>query len=71
MNKPETTGNPGVPGHFRRLKSNELVCAGDFVANEGKAFELWEGPNGFQADSFVKAIYRKKECHSATTKKLD
>ena len=59
MYKSEPVVKPGVPNHFRRLKSNELVCLGDFIANENETFELWEGPNGFQADSFVKAIYRR------------
>jgi hypothetical protein len=48
----------GVPKRLRRLKSNELVSRGDFVANERQGFELWEGPTGFRADSFVKTIYR-------------
>jgi hypothetical protein len=61
---------PIVPKHLRRLKSNELVSMGDFVVNESKALELWEGPNGFLADSFLKPIYRKDESHATATKKL-
>lgn len=45
--------------HFRRLKRNELVSSGDFVSDNHKGFELWEGPPGFQAGSFIKAIYRQ------------
>ena len=45
--------------HFRRLKADELVSHGDFVADGRRGFEPWEGPGGFRADSFVKAIYRK------------
>lgn len=60
---------PGVTKHFRQLKSNELVSEGDFVANERKEFELWEGPSGFTADSFIKPIYRKNGSHSTATKK--
>ena len=58
MNKLKATLKPGVPKHFRRLKSNELVRLGDFVANEREVFELWDGPNGFLAESFIKPIYR-------------
>lgn len=47
------------PGVFRRLKWNELVSQGDFVANGRQGFELWEGPGGFRAHSFVKPIYRR------------
>jgi hypothetical protein len=50
----------GVPGRFRRLKWNEVVCHGDFVADERLGLEPWEGPGGFRADTFVKPIYRRK-----------
>lgn len=50
----------GVVMHFRRLKANELVSQGDFVADGRCGFEPWEGPGGFRADSFVKPIYRKQ-----------
>jgi hypothetical protein len=69
MNKPKATLKPDVPKHFRRLKSNELVTLGDFVANERKVFELWDGPNGFLAESFIKPIYRTGKSHSAANKK--
>lgn len=49
----------GVPKSFRRLKWNELVQVGDFVVHQLRGFELWEGPSGFRADSFVKPIYRR------------
>jgi hypothetical protein len=48
-----------VPKRLRRLKRNELVTRGDFVADEQRGFEPWEGPSGFRADSFVKPIYRR------------
>jgi hypothetical protein len=67
VNTPEASVKPGVPKHYRRLKPSELVSLGDFVANEREGFELWEGPGGFRADSFVKPIYRKDESHSAAT----
>ena len=57
-NKPEASAIAGVPKRFRRLKWHELVSVGDFVADTQQGFELWEGPNGFRADAFVKPIYR-------------
>jgi hypothetical protein len=54
------------PGRFRRLKWNELVCLGDFVADGRRGFKLWEGPSGFRANSFVKPIYRPDEGRSAS-----
>jgi len=44
---------------LRRLKWNELVRRGDFVADGGQGFEPWAGPAGFRADAFVKQIYRR------------
>ena len=44
---------------FRPLKWNEQVKRGDFVEDGHRGFELWEGPSGFRADTFVKTIYRK------------
>jgi hypothetical protein len=52
------------------LKWHELVSAGDFVADAQQGFELWEGPNGFRADAFVKPIYRTDENRSAKTKRI-
>ena len=49
----QRTGEPAgptrtrVPERFRRLKRNELVCQGDFVADGHKGLEPWEGPGGF------------------------
>jgi hypothetical protein len=59
-----------VAKHFRRLKPNELVSHGDFVQDGHSGFEPWEGPGGFRADSFVKAIYRKLPQRSTSVIKL-
>jgi hypothetical protein len=58
-----------VVKHFRRLKMNELVARGDFVADPQLGFKPWEGPTGFRADSFVKPIYRRatRPNHPAAT----
>lgn len=48
-----------LPKRFRLLKWDEMVRLGDFVSNEDQRLEPWEGPSGFQADSFVKPIYRR------------
>jgi hypothetical protein len=58
-----------IPKRFRRLKWNELVSLGDFVRNERRRFELWEGPGGFRADAFVRPIYRRDRSRSTATKK--
>jgi hypothetical protein len=55
---------------FRRLKADELVSHGDFVADGRSGFAPWEGPNGFRADSFVKAIYRRQNLRPASGRKL-
>jgi hypothetical protein len=68
--KPEAPGNTGVLERFRRLKWDELVRHGDFVANEGRKLELWEGPNGFRADAYVKPIYRRQERRLAGARKV-
>ncbi len=57
--KSEAAPPADIPRRFRRLKWNELVRRGDFVMDEHQGFEPWEGPGGFRADAFVKAIYRK------------
>ena len=44
---------------FRRLRADELVGQGDFIADGKRGFKPWEGPGGFRADAFVKPIYRK------------
>lgn len=55
----DESSKSAVPRRFRRLKRNELVRTGDFVAVLRQGFELWEGPTGFRADAFVKPIYRR------------
>jgi hypothetical protein len=44
------------------------VIRGDFVADEHRGFELWEGPGGFQADSFVKPVYRRNQSRPIAAK---
>ena len=60
-NNNEASAKAGIPKDFRRLQSHEIVTHGDFVVDEQGGFGLWEGPSGFRADSFVKAIYRRGE----------
>ena len=67
-NQPSASAKAGIPKRLRRLKSNELVSLGDFVADEHRKFEPWEGPSGFRADAFVKPIYRRDESRSTATK---
>ena len=67
---PEALPGAGVPERFRRLKWNEVVCQGDFVADERLGLERWEGPGGFRADTFVKPVYRRNKSRLTTTKKL-
>jgi len=69
VNKPSATVKADIPPHFRRLKAHELVSLGDFVANEHQRLEMWEGPSGFRADSFVKAMYRRVAGHAVPSKK--
>lgn len=54
-----------LPHQLRRLSWNERVRRGDFVKTGRQGFELWEGPAGFRAGSFVKTIYRKVAPHPA------
>lgn len=70
MNKPDASAPAGVPKGFRRLKWNEVVSHGDFVADEHQGIEPWEGPGGFRADSFVKPIFRMQSRRPARAKKL-
>ena len=44
---------------LRPLKWDEQVKRGDFVEDGRQGFELWEGPSGFRADTFVKTVHRK------------
>jgi hypothetical protein len=69
VNSFQTATEAGVPKNFRRLKPDELVIVGDFVGDGGRGLELWEGPNGFRADSFIKEIYRNVANDSSATKK--
>jgi hypothetical protein len=55
----ETPGPAMTIDRLRRLKGDERVSKGDFVADNRQGFELWDGPRGFRADAFVKQIYRQ------------
>jgi hypothetical protein len=68
MHKPEAIVKPGTPKNFRRLESHELVSLGDYVADEHRGLEPWEGPSGFRADAFIKAMYRRVQRRSTGTK---
>jgi len=75
LEQPATSGDTDRPAptdeakRFRRLKFNELVSVGDYVAVNENQFEPWDGPRGFQAGSFVQPIYRPHGRRSATSKK--
>src|ERR1700738_4299901 len=58
--EPEAPARASVPERFRRLKRNEVVWSGDFVADERLGFELWEAPDVFRAGSFARPIIRRK-----------
>ena len=47
-----------TPSRMRLLKAHELVSRGDYIATQHQGFELWDGPGGFRADSFIHPIYR-------------
>ena len=55
----EETVPAQVPRGFRRLKCSEVVTPGDYLVDELRGFEPWEGPGGFRADAFTKPIYRR------------
>lgn len=61
-----------TPPGFHRLKGKDLVWYSDYVADERYGLQLWNGPGGFQADSFTVRVYRKEEPkafdHNLTTK---
>jgi hypothetical protein len=57
------------PGSFRRLEGKEMVSRGDFVVDEFRGFEPWDGPGGFRADAFVKPIYRRIQIRSVVRTK--
>src|SRR5258708_20217063 len=59
--EPEAPARASVPERFRRLKRNEVVWSGDFVADERLWFELWEAPGVSRAGSFARPIYLKEE----------
>lgn len=59
--QPEAPSRASVPERFRRLKWNEVVWSGDFIADERLGFELWEAPGVFRAGSFARPNYRKEE----------
>jgi hypothetical protein len=59
--EPEAPARASVSERFRRLKWNEVVWSGDFVADERLGFELWEAPGVSRAGSFARPIYRKEE----------
>lgn len=67
--KAETTTLAEVLNNFRRLRWDELVTRGDWVVDEQRGFEPWEGPGGFRADAFLNPIYRKKGQRPSETKK--
>src|SRR5512137_215931 len=58
--EPEALARTSVSKRFRRLKRNESVWHGDFVADECLGLQRWEGPGGFRADTFVRPVYRLK-----------
>jgi hypothetical protein len=59
--KPEAPARASVPERFRRLKWNEVVWSGDFVADERLGLQLWEEPGVFRPGSFARPFYRKEE----------
>jgi hypothetical protein len=67
--KPAASAKAGLPECFRRLKWNEVVSRGDFVMDEHRGFEPWEGPGGFRANAFLKPIYRRSESRLTAIKK--
>src|ERR1700736_427738 len=42
--EPEAPARASVPEPFRRLKWDEVVWSGEFVADERLGLELWEAP---------------------------
>ena len=68
MSKPKAAARADLPEGLRHLQSDELVRRGDLVEDDDRQFRPWEGPNGFQAKSFVKPIYRRSETHSTALK---
>jgi hypothetical protein len=52
--EPEAPARASVPEPFRRLKWNEVVWSGDFVADERLEFELSEALGVFRPGSFAR-----------------
>ncbi len=67
--EPEVAGPTDVPKNFRRLKWNEVVSSGDFIVNAQQGFDLWEGPSGFRASTFLNPIYRKQAARPVGAKR--
>jgi len=53
---------------FRPLKWNEMVKRGDYIQDGNNGYELWVGPSGFHAGSFVKQIYRRSSRRTVVEK---
>jgi hypothetical protein len=70
MSAADPTAVSIIPKYLRRLKWNELVRRGDFVADGKQGYEPWDGPSGFRADAFVKQIYRQLRRRTAGARKL-
>jgi hypothetical protein len=58
-----------VPLRLRALRWNEVVTNGDFVEDGSGGFKSWEGPLGFQADSFLVQVYRRDKSPLPANKK--
>ena len=50
----------GVASAFRRLRENELVWSNDYLFDRQVGLQLWDGPGGFQAGTFMKPVYRRR-----------
>jgi len=57
----ETVVEAVVPKGFRRLKRDEVVAHGDYMVDERRGFQPWEGPGGFHARAFLRPVYRQKK----------
>jgi len=68
MNEANPSAVAIIAGDLRPLRWNERVVRGDFMDDGKDGFEPWEGPAGFQADTFVKQIYRRLPSPPATKK---
>jgi hypothetical protein len=68
--KPEVAASADASKQFRRLKANELVRRDDFVMDDQRGFEPWQGLTGFRANAFVKPIYRRQARRPTKGRKL-